>query len=156
MTLVANIGVFAGIVFLAYEIRVNTDAVNRTAFQELMNSYSDITSIIISREGAALLSSGFEGLDNLDEIDRIRLFNLAARTLAHLQNAHEQWLNGFVNDRQWRQLSSIAVAFFNSQSSHQVWKSTKDRYSTEFQAWVEEHAITSSFTPPWEEAGPLS
>ena len=44
MTLIANIGVLAGIVFLAYEIRVNTDAVRSStyaAYVETADSWND-------------------------------------------------------------------------------------------------------------------
>ena len=131
------IAVLITLVYLALQIRQNTKAMKRTAFQELVNYYATVTDFYSTREGAELVAKARHGLDLLDEPDRIRILNLTGKSFAHLQNAHQQWTEGFINESQWNQLSAVLVATLSSKSTRAIWAITKDRYSLEFQNWVD-------------------
>lgn len=131
------LAVFITLVYLALQVRQNTRAMKRTAFQELINYYATITDFYSTREGAELIAKSRHGLDMLDEPDRIRILNLIGKSFAHLQNVHQQWTEGFIDESQWNQLSAVIVATMSSKSARTIWDITKDRYSSEFQIWVD-------------------
>ena len=131
------LAVLITLVYLALQVRQNTRAMKRTAFQELINYYATITDFYSTREGAELVAKARHGLDLLDEPDRIRILNLVGKSFAHLQNVHQQWTEGFINESQWNQLSAVVVATLSSKSAIAIWDITKGRYSLAFQNWVD-------------------
>ena len=147
---IGSIGVVATLIYLAIQIRHNTEATNRTAFQDLVNAQAEINNLATTRETATLLVHAIDHpFEDLDRIDQTRIVNTFSRILAHLYNAHSQWIGGFITDTQWRQLSAVAHGLFVHQSFTEVWnKLLRDRYSPEFQAWMNE-MMSSAPTNPW-------
>ena len=145
------LAVLITLIYLALQVRQNTRATNRTAFQELMNYYAQITSFASSREGAELLAKSRHGLESLDEPDRVRILNVTGQVFAHLQNAHQQWAEGFITDSQWRQISAVGNALMTSEGTKVIWDITKDRYSTEFQNWLDGIKVDEQYVANMEE-----
>lgn len=131
------LAVLITLVYLALQVRQNTKAMKRTAFQELINYHGTIADFYSTREGAELVAKARHGLDQLDEPDRIRILNLVGKSFSHLQNVHQQWTEGFINESQWNQLSAVLVATLSSKSTRAIWDITKNRYSLDFQNWVD-------------------
>ena len=146
------LAVFITLVYLALQVRQNTRAMKRTAFQELINYYATITDFYSTREGAELVAKARHGLDLLDEPDRIRILNLVGKSFAHLQNVHQQWTEGFIDESQWNQLSAVIVATLSSKSTRAIWDITKDRYSLEFQNWVNSFEGDESYASKMEQS----
>ena len=64
LTLTANIGVLAGIIFLAYELQQNTVATQLEAASNFQNSFSEVEMLIAGDpEFAELLIKGRDGRD---------------------------------------------------------------------------------------------
>ena len=146
------LAVLITLVYLALQVRQNTKAMKRTAFQELINYYGTITDFYSTREGAELVAKARHGLDLLDEPDRIRILNLVGKSFAHLQNVHQQWTEGLINESQWNQLSAVIVATLSSKSTRAIWDFTKDRYSLEFQSWVDSFEGDESYASKMEQS----
>ena len=51
-----SIGVIATLIYLAIQIRQNTDATNRTAFQDLVNAQAEFNKAASTREGGELVA----------------------------------------------------------------------------------------------------
>jgi hypothetical protein len=145
------LAVLVTLFYLALQVRHHTRATKRTAFQELMNYYGSISDYLSTPEGAELIGKSRHGLENLDETDRIRILNLTGKQFAHLQNVLQQRTEGFIDESQWIQLSSISVAIMSSQSSRAVWELTKERYSVEFQEWIEGIEVDVEYVSKMEE-----
>lgn len=112
LTLVANAGVIAGLVFLAYELRQNTmqlRAESSYAISESMNSIN--AGVYGDAELAAILIKGEQDFDSLTELERSRFvafqfsrINLAEYILdlerGGLQGVHIRYVDYLVNDYQ--------------------------------------------------------
>ncbi len=73
LTLAANIGVMAGIIFLAFELQQNTVATQLQAASNFQSSFSEIEFLIAGNpEFAELLTKGREGQDT-SAADQLRL-----------------------------------------------------------------------------------
>ena len=110
MTLVANIGVVAGIVFLAYEIRVNTDAVkSEAATSYLSNSMTLSSDLGDDPELATAIfrvnTRGWEG------VNTTRLGFVAHAQYKATEFAYVQWRRGNLDTDLWNGNNRITYVF---------------------------------------------
>lgn len=98
LTLVANLGVVAGIVFLAYEIQVNTDAVrsaNYAAYNEIASSWGDF----VAEHAAHMPQQGDNTpLGEMTHEQRWVLTGFATKTFNQLETLYLNHRAGSVDD----------------------------------------------------------
>ncbi len=80
ITILANIGVIAGIVFLRFEMRQNTIAVKSTAAQGIHDQIVSIQSMLIDESMSGLIGKGINSPYELtlDEVSKVNAFFYAA------------------------------------------------------------------------------
>ena len=102
LTLVANIGVIAGIVFLAYEINQNTQAIQSASFQGYTDTSIDwLSDLTNSRELADIWYRYSAGAGDLDNVELMRASMQLRKQWFRLQNAYSQWQRGLLDDADW-------------------------------------------------------
>jgi hypothetical protein len=102
LTLAANIGVLAGILFLAYELQQNTLVTRLEAAGSFQNSFSEIELFVAgSPEFAELLVKGREGGERSRE-DELRLTLFYSNVLRKWQFVQYQYLSGALDEGLWR------------------------------------------------------
>ena len=98
LTLAANLGVIAGIVFLAYEIQVNTDAVrsaNYAAYNEVASSWGDF----LAEHASDLPPLGDQtSLSDYDQRQRWVLIGFATKSFNQLESLYLNHRAGSVDD----------------------------------------------------------
>ena len=138
MSLVADIGVVAGIVFLAYEIRVNTSAVNA----ESAASYASVVmdAGVFDPEFVRILttvnSEGWQGVaDDARQLALVRTL----QTLKHTELAYIQWTEGSLDDRLWEGNDrGTYQMFWGNRVMRDGWRTTvRNNFSIEFQRYVD-------------------
>jgi len=139
-SILANVGVIAGIVFLAYEIRQNTEQLMRSemnATQEQFSSWRQ--SIMTDGELARIWVDGLEDAASLPEVDRVR-FDLTVRDWF--------WTNWQFWDRarsgaipsQWedRTIGTVATRIRDSKSVEDWWNINKAGFDSEFRLAIDD------------------
>jgi hypothetical protein len=102
LTLAANIGVMAGIIFLAFELQQNTVATQLQAASNFQSSYADIeVSIYGNPEFAELLRKGREGKE-VSGTDQLRLAVFYGSVIRQWQFNHFQHLSNALSDEIWQ------------------------------------------------------
>ncbi len=102
MTLGANIGVLAGIIFLAFELQQNTVATQLEAASNFQDSFSEIELFIAgSPEFAELLRKGREG-EEVTAVDQLRLWVFYGNVLRQWQFIHFQYLSDALDEDIWQ------------------------------------------------------
>ena len=138
LTLAANVGVLAGIVFLAYELQQNTVATQLEAATNFQGSFSEIEMLVAgSPEFADLLVKGVQG-DDLSATEQFRLNAFYTNVLRQWQFIHFQYLTDSINEEMWRgELTYLneVIGFDVGLFSH--WQSNKGRYSPQFNELME-------------------
>jgi len=157
ITILANVGVIAGIVFLGYEMRQNTYAIQATTLQGMVDL---TTSYLID----TALDDGFiQALDKAqvdpDQLSRIEALELQRVIRAQwfrYQSAFAHWRRGSLGDSDWEQYlnficSSSVATVSGSFSAVQAmfWDIERPQLTDEFVAYVE------SCRPDLAEAGKL-
>ncbi len=140
LTLLANIGVLAGIIFLAQEIRQNTQTMQAAAIQESTNiAREQLYFIAGDSEMARIERLGDEDISQLnpDELQRY-IYEERAFWLG-MQSQFRQWELGFLPDEEWGVWSRIICndSNFGSAGDQALWEGTKRDLIPEFTAWVE-------------------
>ena len=102
LTLGANIGVLAGIIFLVFELQQNTVATQLEAASNFQNNFSEIELFVAGNpEFAELLNTGREG-EELTPTDQLRLSAFYANVLFSWQITHFQHLSGALDEGIWQ------------------------------------------------------
>ena len=80
VALIANLGVIAGIVFLAYEIRINTNAVSTSSNTSYISYWTEMnTSVAQDAELVEIMfAAGTGGLESLRPDQLVRLLSLSS------------------------------------------------------------------------------
>ena len=133
LTLVANIGVLAGIIFLAYELQQNTVATQLEAASNFNASFSEIELFIAGNpEFAELLTRGREG-EEITGVDQLRLTVFYNQVLRQWQFTHFQYLSDAVDEDNWQAQRAFMVEIISSDLgllNH--WRKFKHQYSSAF------------------------
>jgi len=133
LTLVANLGVIAGIVFLGYELRQNTLATKITAADNFVSSINEANSLLISDKQlseALLKARRGEQLSDLEELALGTFWNTVLR---NWQRAFFLSQEDVLDASFWRtQEAAILAVLCNDRSLYDHWQRTRERYESEF------------------------
>jgi hypothetical protein len=133
LTLGANIGVLAGIVFLAYELQQNTVATQLEVASNFQNSFTEIEMLIAGDpEFSELLMKGREN-GNVSPTEQLRLAVFYTNVLRQWQFVHFQYLTDALNEDIWHgQQAYFAQILRDDQGLAEHWKLSKEHYSPRF------------------------
>lgn len=141
--ILANLGVLAGIVFLALQIRQNTNATVRTAVQSVSEGVYELNAMLVENADlrAAYIAALAEGsLDDLTEDQSLQLRAYYALMVRSQQNRYQQIRLGILEDEDVYSLGRAGNIFFRP-AFREYWQSTRDRYSAEFVEWFETNVL---------------
>ena len=138
LTLVANIGVLAGIIFLAYELQQNTVATKLEAASNFNSSFSEIELFIAgSPEFAELLSRGREGKE-ITGADQLRLLVFYNQILRQWQFTHFQYMSDAMDEDNWQaQRAFMAEIIRGDLGLLTHWRTFSHQYNSAFNSVLE-------------------
>ena len=138
ITILANIGVIAGIVFLAYELRQNTLATEIESAQNLITSIGDRNAMVIeSDEFASVLLRAEEGVE-LAPSERVRLAFFYSDAMRGWQSIFFQHERGALDDGMWHtQLAEMSGALNDFSTFREYWETRKANYAPSFNELLE-------------------
>lgn len=145
ITILANIGVIAGIVFLAVELRQNNEQLSAQAkFNLHQNKYSITDQVIESSEFANFITRISTNQPHTPE-DELRIYHLTIRHLGNWQWEYLESVEGRLDEEDlpligWRADFSgggaLGLPPFDS-----IWEAGKDAYDPRFVRFMEENVI---------------
>ncbi|NCF74663.1 MAG: hypothetical protein GWP67_14315 [Gammaproteobacteria bacterium] len=133
LTLAANIGVLAGIIFLAYELQQNTVATRVEAASNFNSSFSEIELFIAGNpEFAELLAKGREGVE-VTGPDQLRLMVFYNQVLRQWQFTHVQYISEVMDEDNWlAQRAFMAEIIGGDIGLMNHWRTNKLQYNSKF------------------------
>jgi hypothetical protein len=140
--------VIASLVYVAQQLRQNTNMMRANAASEWLQRNFDIAaSVIDNQEFAEIWVKGgleFESLDRVEK-QRMLLFERRAFGLWHeLYSLHKQNL---LPDSTWHEYAWVIRNLGNRQSKREAWKVFKDAYEKPFQEFVESQFAVADSAP---------
>lgn len=144
--LLGNLGEFVGaiavvvtLIYLATQIRQNTNALRMTAASErLERDYEIVLPLIESRSFAEIWLKGGDELSDLDAVDRQRLFFFERRAITLWNHIYQLRTQGLLPDHSWQEQSWIMQNIGRRQSVREAWQMYKGGYEAPFQHYLDE------------------
>lgn len=140
LTLLANVGVLAGIVFLALEIRQNTAATHSATVQSVTdNSTTGLREYAANSDLSRIRLKGDFSHSALTDLERFQYFAHNRGYWLHFQNVYFQIGLGALEPRAWATYKRIICVDMSSRPGLQVdWEQHSAVLDPEFVAVVEE------------------
>jgi len=117
MTLGANIGVLAGIIFLALEMQQNTDALQAEFRQAALDSSSDYLFRVVEDPELWLMRVK----PTLSDSERTKLSAFLFVMIQRGETAWRQYQAGAIDEESWRSIRDIVVGNFSYLQSKIWW-----------------------------------
>lgn len=134
LTLLANIGVVAGLVFVALEVQQNTNALHANAIQESTNVARQ--QILTLATDKALNELNMSDFSTLDTNDQQRIFWLKRSFWLGMQGLFRQWQLGALPDEEWTVWRKVICSNFADPA--QLWSSQRELLIESFVDAVED------------------
>ena len=143
LSVIANFGVLAGILFLAVEIRQNTETTRAQITQSRADTAIALASAYFNSDYLPDVNAKIRGGEELtyQEASRYRAFLRAA--LRNHQNNFLQYRQGFLGEYIPRSTANAVRNIASSSLGREYWEQNKSIFSNEFAEFVD-HALTES------------
>ena len=142
LTLAANLGVIAGLIFLGLEIQQNTISTRMAARENATQGHIDYLGYLLDN---TVLAHANEKLSNNQPVDNLegnqmRIF-LQMRW-RHYERVYYQYRNDLLSDQEWAGFEAGIMRSFRDENdlwrmSGNVWARDKERLSQQFAEYVE-------------------
>ncbi|MDH3643007.1 MAG: hypothetical protein OES38_12975 [Gammaproteobacteria bacterium] len=140
--LIANIGLIAGIVFLAYEIQINTNAVTTASANSYVEHWIDTgLAIGLDPEVTELMRKiDVEGWEAVSPSDANRIRFISGSILKGIEFAHFQWREGNLDPGLWQgNNAGLYEYLWGVSSMREIWLSgDRVRFHPEFRYFVDQ------------------
>ena len=138
LTLVANLGVIAGILFLAVEINQNTKATMASSSEALTEQSLQYFSMGLDNQVIARALHKQDIGAELDGFERAQLQQHQFFNFRVFENAYLQYLRGYYEEREWQRYRRIITVRLRSDpSAIAMWQDQRGTWTTEFEAEVD-------------------
>ena len=143
LTLLANVGVFAGIIFLAIELQQNTNMMRaQTRGSITENTNSALITIAGDIEAAGLIARAFTGeLEPGPNPEWMQFSALAQILFRNAENEYYQFEQGLFEDSEYD--TRLETLRFNLRSPgfRQVWAVFREQYSESFRRMIDQMVL---------------
>lgn len=110
LTLTANVGVLAGIIFLGIEIQQNTNVIRASSYNDNINSFNAWRSTVISDPESLRLMAEFRGIDDIDSFKTRLLIN---SQWSVYEQAFYSYSYGLMEENEWSRFSTAVCVNYN-------------------------------------------
>ena len=137
LSLFANLGVVAGLVFLAVELSQNTKATIAAASDELTNQSLEFFSLGIDNQVLARALHKQSMGEDLDAFELNQIWRHQYVNFRVFENAYLQYRRGYYDQTEWdRYRRIIAGRLTKDLIARQMWEDSHGKWTVEFAAEV--------------------
>ena len=142
MTVLANLGVIAGIVFLGYELRQNTGAIRLNAVQFMAREQAALNRVWLDPEVSRIfVQETTEGYDSLSPVEKQQNYGVATSYLQLQQGYYYQWRAGSLDQAIWNGRHRQLVRVFQQDSFRAAWEIWGNGANDDFRDYIENIVI---------------
>jgi hypothetical protein len=144
ITILANVGVIAGIVFLAFELRQNNDQLALQAQAQLQERRNSIMALVINNPDLVELLG--EDPAALTVAERDQVLMLGMRMLLNFEDQYQDVQSGVLDEN--AVIRQLRAVYHRPRMKHAVpfaWATYKQRATPDFQAWMEQNMIPVAY-----------
>ncbi len=135
--MLANVGVLAGIVFLALEIRQNSYAVQAQSRAQIASDAADHLMRIAENPQITEIYIRANDGEELSEVEQWQLLYWLQSRVRRWENIHYQYRQGLYSEEDYVGNRTAWRGALSSQSARQHWEQNRDSFSPEFAAEID-------------------
>ena len=137
LTLAANVGVLAGIFFLAFEIQQNTEQLKSGALSDMATRLDTRTILMATDSGLAdRWLRGYTDPESLTTLDQIHLTWWVAAWVADLEEAYRQYQLGTIPEAALNSRLTNVKDIISTPIGGEAWAELSSQTDPEFSRWA--------------------
>lgn len=141
--------VVVGLGFVGYELRQNTRIQRITATQTLAAEYADaLQGMAYDGEAACVYVLGINGLENLDDDERLRFFVIMFEIFRAAEQLQFYAGEGMVEPRIWRGFERQVTEIASLPGVQEWWAVRRSWFSDQFQAFMDATVAAGMMVAP--------
>lgn len=141
ITVLANLGVIAGIVFLALEVQQNTTAVRSQASQGIQDQLAQIYTVITTGPMAEIYIDGMADPEQLDRVETAKLSAVLSLIMGGFENMFAQVREGSYDEARAQGYWQLLRNLLQYPGMRRHWNERSFVYSEDFRAFVEDEVM---------------
>jgi len=147
-----GVGVLVTLVYLAIQIRQNTNSARAATYQAATAALSEWTSAI-GRDPVAtgIFMRGSQNPEQLNETEHAQFSLLTVSILRHYENIHFQYSSGALDPGTWEGWASRMHGNVATPGTKAIWQGQRTAFSSEFRAFIDAGLVAaeSKTNLPW-------
>jgi hypothetical protein len=142
--LIGAIAVVVTLIYLAIQIRQNTQAIRLDTGHDITEEYRDIFALMAeNRELASLVERAASDFESIQGTDKVQYYALNSNFVRALENAYIQWSEGALDHRHWSGMKRMLSDYARIPAFREYWTNRKHWFSKEFQDFMETEILDS-------------
>lgn len=141
---IGAVAVVVTLIYLAIQIRQNTNAVRLQTGHNISEEYRDIFAIISQNEGLAdLIHRAALDHESISGADKARYYALNSNFVRAVENAFVQWNENALDHRHWSGMKRMLSDYTRLPAFQEYWANRKHWFSDEFQAFMDDEILAT-------------
>ncbi len=151
--LTAAVAVVISLIFVGFEVRQNTTAVQSAAAQSVHENFAAwYASVQGDPDLLEITIKGMRDYTSLSATEKAQFIAVFMSFSSHTQNAFYKWTEGSLTPELWRSWEFVSMNFFSTPGGKAFWNERNYMFADAFQRYVEEDLMTRephSKARPW-------
>jgi hypothetical protein len=137
-SIVSAFAIVLSVIYAAVQIRHNTRAVTASAFQQVVDSFAEISfEIARDRSTADLFVRASRNYRSLDEVERAQFSLMLLSFLRRAENVLFQSTTHVLTNEHWSGIRTSIKAILSPPGARACWAEIQDRLNPQFRSYVE-------------------
>jgi hypothetical protein len=135
--LIGALGVIGSLIYLAAQIRQNTQSLRASAYDSITASIAELNKLIVSNaEVAAITDEGDQDRSRLSPDKRRRYYAFQSSRFRHYDNLHDQYRHDLLEESRWQPLQNALAYHLRKPGVLSSWEQYRPTLNVEFVEYV--------------------
>jgi hypothetical protein len=135
---IGAIAVVISLIYVAYQIRQNTNAVRSATAQAVHEHFSNWYNLVAAdTELSRIAANGLRDYTSLSEQERVRFIATYMSFVSYSQNAFLKWREGLLKPALWLGWEQVMMNLFGAPGGKAFWKERSYLFGEEFRRYIE-------------------
>lgn len=136
--IIGGIGVVVSLVYLAIQIRSNTEAERTSTYQSIVSDFGALNnSMASSPELSYMFAQGMEDYHQLKPDEQARVSQMFFQCFHYFENMFYQYRKGYLDEEVWAGWRRLMLTYHSRPGFQTWWKYRRDVYSEPFAHFLE-------------------
>ena len=137
---IAAVGVILSLVYVAVQIRQNTQAIRASSYQSLAEGIAEFQTILVENEDfARIYVQALEDPGKLNPEERLRFDTYVGNFFMKVDVAVDLYKRGMIDDKAMIPYTRYVMYMFEQPYLREWWKVGKEFFSDDLRSYIDEH-----------------